>query len=159
GRQPVFDTALPADAVAGLGSRSRARRSRRLRSGDALCGSRRPGGARRGDHRRARGCAHRAAGDCTRERRDRAAAVHLAQQSILEPEPQRPHGKSARRYFPVALSPYADWQKLAWIGASLITFTVLALSIVARACRLEKELMTSVAVTVPERAAADAGGL
>jgi phosphate transport system permease protein len=30
-------------------------------------------------------------------------------------------------------SPYADWQKLAWIGALLITFTVLALSIFARA--------------------------
>jgi phosphate transport system permease protein len=30
-------------------------------------------------------------------------------------------------------SPYADWQKLAWIGALLITFAVLALSIFARA--------------------------
>jgi phosphate transport system permease protein len=29
-------------------------------------------------------------------------------------------------------SPYADWQKLAWIGALLITFAVLALSIFAR---------------------------
>jgi len=34
--------------------------------------------------------------------------------------------------FQFALSPYADWQKLAWTGASIITFTVLALSIVAR---------------------------
>src|SRR6266571_8834872 len=31
------------------------------------------------------------------------------------------------------LSPYKDWQKLAWTGALIITFTVLALSIVARA--------------------------
>lgn len=31
-----------------------------------------------------------------------------------------------------ALSPYRDWQKLAWAGALLITFAVLALSIVAR---------------------------
>jgi phosphate transport system permease protein len=31
-----------------------------------------------------------------------------------------------------ALSPYADWQKLAWIGALIITFAVLALSITAR---------------------------
>src|SRR5438093_3001939 len=31
-----------------------------------------------------------------------------------------------------ALSPYQDWQKLAWTGALIITFTVLALSIVAR---------------------------
>src|SRR5436309_4142015 len=34
--------------------------------------------------------------------------------------------------FQFALSPYADWQKLAWTGALIITFTVLALSIVAR---------------------------
>jgi phosphate transport system permease protein len=35
--------------------------------------------------------------------------------------------------FQFALSPYADWQKLAWVGALIITFTVLALSIGARA--------------------------
>jgi phosphate transport system permease protein len=35
--------------------------------------------------------------------------------------------------FQFALSPYADWQKLAWTGALIITFTVLALSIAARA--------------------------
>jgi phosphate transport system permease protein len=35
--------------------------------------------------------------------------------------------------FQFALSPYADWQKLAWTGALIITFTVLALSIGARA--------------------------
>jgi phosphate transport system permease protein len=34
--------------------------------------------------------------------------------------------------FQFALSPYQDWQKLAWTGALIITFTVLALSIVAR---------------------------
>ncbi len=34
--------------------------------------------------------------------------------------------------FQFALSPYADWQRLAWTGAMLITFAVLALSIVAR---------------------------
>jgi phosphate transport system permease protein len=34
--------------------------------------------------------------------------------------------------FQFALSPYADWQKLAWTGALLITFAVLTLSIVAR---------------------------
>lgn len=31
-----------------------------------------------------------------------------------------------------ALSPYQDWQQLAWAGALIITFTVLALSILAR---------------------------
>ncbi len=35
--------------------------------------------------------------------------------------------------FQFALSPYADWQKLAWIGALIITSAVLALSIIARA--------------------------
>ena len=35
--------------------------------------------------------------------------------------------------FQFALSPYQDWQKLAWTGALIITFTVLALSITARA--------------------------
>ena len=34
--------------------------------------------------------------------------------------------------FQFALSPYAEWQKLAWTGALVITMTVLALSIVAR---------------------------
>jgi phosphate transport system permease protein len=34
--------------------------------------------------------------------------------------------------FQFALSPYKDWQKLAWTGALIITITVLALSIFAR---------------------------
>jgi phosphate transport system permease protein len=35
--------------------------------------------------------------------------------------------------FQFALSPYAEWQRLAWIGALIITFAVLALSVTARA--------------------------
>jgi len=35
--------------------------------------------------------------------------------------------------FQFALSPYKDWQALAWTGALIITLTVLALSIIARA--------------------------
>jgi phosphate transport system permease protein len=35
--------------------------------------------------------------------------------------------------FQFALSPYQDWQKLAWSGALIITLSVLALSIIARA--------------------------
>jgi phosphate transport system permease protein len=35
--------------------------------------------------------------------------------------------------FQFALSPYPDWQRLAWTGALIITFAVLALSILARA--------------------------
>ena len=35
--------------------------------------------------------------------------------------------------FQFSLSPYADWQRLAWTGALIITVAVLALSIIARA--------------------------
>jgi len=35
--------------------------------------------------------------------------------------------------FQFALSPYKDWQALAWTGALIITLTVLALSVSARA--------------------------
>jgi phosphate transport system permease protein len=34
--------------------------------------------------------------------------------------------------FQFALSPYADWQRLAWTGALIVTFAVLMLNIVAR---------------------------
>jgi phosphate transport system permease protein len=34
--------------------------------------------------------------------------------------------------FQFAMSPYGDWQKLAWAGALLITFSVLTLNIMAR---------------------------
>ena len=47
--------------------------------------------------------------------------------NILEPMASLP-----AVIFQFALSPYADWQRLAWTGAMLITFAVLALSIVAR---------------------------
>jgi phosphate transport system permease protein len=40
--------------------------------------------------------------------------------------------------FQFALSPYKDWQALAWTGALIITFTVLALSIGARALTARK---------------------
>ena len=35
--------------------------------------------------------------------------------------------------FQFALSPYKEWQQLAWTGALIITLAVLALSIAARA--------------------------
>jgi len=41
--------------------------------------------------------------------------------------------------FQFALSPYKDWQQLAWTGALIITFAVLALSIVARALTARKQ--------------------
>ena len=34
--------------------------------------------------------------------------------------------------FQFALSPYKDWQKLAWSGALIITLTILILSVLAR---------------------------
>jgi len=34
--------------------------------------------------------------------------------------------------FQFAMSPYEDWQNLAWAGALLITFSVLTLNILAR---------------------------
>jgi phosphate transport system permease protein len=34
--------------------------------------------------------------------------------------------------FQFAMSPYQDWQSLAWAGALLITFSVLSLNIMAR---------------------------
>jgi phosphate transport system permease protein len=40
--------------------------------------------------------------------------------------------------FQFALSPYAEWQRLAWTGALLITATVLALSIIARSLTSRK---------------------
>lgn len=41
--------------------------------------------------------------------------------------------------FQFAISPYRDWQTLAWAGALLITFAVLALSIAARALETPSE--------------------
>ncbi len=40
--------------------------------------------------------------------------------------------------FQFALSPYEEWQKLAWTGALLITVTVLALSVIARSLTARK---------------------
>jgi phosphate transport system permease protein len=41
--------------------------------------------------------------------------------------------------FQFALSPYADWQRLAWVGALIITLAVLALSIIARALAAQRK--------------------
>jgi len=40
--------------------------------------------------------------------------------------------------FQFAMSPYQDWQTLAWGGALLVTLSVLALNIVARAVFAQK---------------------
>jgi phosphate transport system permease protein len=41
--------------------------------------------------------------------------------------------------FQFALSPYKDWQKLAWTGALIITLSVLTLSIIARALASQRK--------------------
>ena len=41
--------------------------------------------------------------------------------------------------FQFALSPYKDWQSLAWTGALIITLTVLVLNIGARALGAERK--------------------
>ena len=52
--------------------------------------------------------------------------------------------------FQFALSPYKDWQSLAWTGALIITLAVLALSISARALvRIGKTIMSVASVAVP----------
>ena len=55
--------------------------------------------------------------DCARQRRNRAAALHGAQQSVLEHQPERSDGKPSRVIFQFALSPYerlaeagVDWR-------------------------------------------------
>jgi phosphate transport system permease protein len=42
--------------------------------------------------------------------------------------------------FQFALSPYKDWQNLAWTGALIITLTVLTLSILARALASQRKM-------------------
>ena len=86
-----------------------------------------PRGARRHRHRRA-------ARDGAHQRRDGAAPVHRAQQPVLEPRTSTRRWRACRStIFQFALSPYEDWQQLAWTGALIITVAVLALNIVARA--------------------------
>jgi len=47
-------------------------------------------------------------------------------------DPNAPMANLPVTIFQFALSPYSDWQQLAWTGALIITFAVLALNVVAR---------------------------
>jgi phosphate transport system permease protein len=47
-------------------------------------------------------------------------------------DPNAPMASLPVTIFQFALSPYADWQQLAWTGALIVTLAVLALNIVAR---------------------------
>ena len=51
--------------------------------------------------------------------------------------------------FQFALSPYAEWQKLAWTGALIITASVLALSIIARLLAARENVMNVASLSVP----------
>jgi len=76
-----------------------------------------------GDHHRYPACG------CTHQRRDRAAPVHRAQQPVLVARHEPAHGEPAVVIFQFAMSPYENWQHLAWPGALLITLGVLVLNI------------------------------
>jgi len=62
----------------------------------------------------------------------RAATLHGTQQSFWSSNLNAPMANLPVVIFQFALSPYKDWQKLAWSGALIITLTILILSIVAR---------------------------
>jgi phosphate transport system permease protein len=47
-------------------------------------------------------------------------------------DPNAPMASLPVTIFQFALSPYADWQQLAWTGALIVTFAVLVLNVVAR---------------------------
>jgi phosphate transport system permease protein len=53
--------------------------------------------------------------------------------------PNAPMASLPVAIFQMAMSPYADWHRLAWSGALLITLTVLILSIVARVLEARTE--------------------
>ena len=53
--------------------------------------------------------------------------------------PNAPMASLPVAIFQMAMSPYADWHRLAWSGALLITLTVLLLSIVARVLEAETD--------------------
>jgi len=74
----------------------------------------------------------RASRDRPRQRRNRAASVHVAERPFFSANLNAPMASLPIVIFQFALSPYKDWQQLAWTGALLITLTVLALSIFAR---------------------------
>ena len=81
----------------------------------------------------ARGIAHRRdAGHCPHQRRNGAAAVHCPEQPVLSTDMSRPMANLPVVIFQFAMSPYEDWQHLAWAGALLITLSILLMNIIAR---------------------------
>jgi len=58
--------------------------------------------------------------------------------SLFEVNPTQPMSSLPLIIYEFARSPYAEQQKLAWTGALLLTFTVLGLSIIARALSTQR---------------------
>jgi len=52
--------------------------------------------------------------------------IHRAQQPVLQLNMNAPMASLPAVIFQFALKPYQDWQRLAWVGALIITLTVLA---------------------------------
>ena len=61
-----------------------------------------------------------------------AASTYDAIKLGASVNPNAPMASLPAVIFQFALSPYKDWQQLAWTGALLITLAVLTLSIIAR---------------------------
>lgn len=85
----------------------------------------------RGDYRCAAGCGAYCG-------RDRSAAVYSPEQPVLECRPFKPMASLPVTIFKFAMSPYENWQHLAWAGVFLITLAVLGLNILARVLTRQK---------------------
>ena len=59
-----------------------------------------------------------------RRRRDRAAALHRAQQPVLEHRPVQPTASLTVQIFNYAISPYDDWHQKAWAAALVLLLLV-----------------------------------
>ena len=72
------------------------------------------------------------AGHCPDQRGNGSAAIHRAQQPVLDGELSEPIANVPVVIFQFALSPYEAWHSLAWAGALLMTLFVLVVSVGAR---------------------------
>ena len=97
----------------------------------------RHGGYRAGVLRRWAGMINGFLSGCAASARDRAA-LFTAHTPQFWSTDQRADGDLAGGHLH-PLSPYQDWQRLAWTGALIITFTVLGLSILARVLGAERK--------------------
>jgi phosphate transport system permease protein len=95
-------------------------------------GHRLPGRQIRAHHRRP-------AGRGPGERRNRPPAVHRPEQPLLAPHLGEPTANLTVTIFQYAMSPYADWQQMAWGSSLLITLGILAVTVTTRWVLREKK--------------------